>query len=309
MRLWLAALLPLLIATSHSVADTEGDVIRHIRPDSEKDVRNQYYLEMLRLALDKTRKEFGDYRLRAVEEDFSQNRAIALLADDRALDVIWTMTSREREEKLRPIRIPLLRGLMGMRLLIIRSGDQGWFDNVTRLDQLRQLRAGQGHDWPDTRILRANNLPLVSVSHYQALFGMLEQGRFDYLPRAVNEPWAEVEAHPEMDLAVEDTLLLYYPAASYFFVAPGNDRLARRLKTGLEKALADDSLTRLFREHPVNRRAFEQAALLRRRVLWLENPLLPEETPLQRPELWWLPPGVRERPPRPESSVINPEHP
>lgn len=306
MRILLAMILPVLLTTSAIAADVEGDVIRHIRPDSDKDVRNLYYLDVLRLALEKTREEFGDYRLEALDQDLSQSRAVALLAEDRVLDVIWTMTSKQREAQLRPVRIPLLRGLMGMRLLLIRADDQGWFDNVTRLEQLRQLRAGQGHDWPDTEILRANELPLVAVSDYESLFRMLEEGRFDYLPRAINEPWEELEAHPEMDLAVEDSLLLYYPAASYFFVAPHDDRLAERLKLGLERALADGSLTGLFRQHPVNRRAFEKAALLKRRVLRLENPLLPDKTPLDRPELWWLPPTPIKHQAVPAASLISP---
>jgi hypothetical protein len=310
MRILLALLLPMLIpAVAADTTEATGDTIRHIRPDSNKDVRNLYYLDALRLALEHTRRDFGDYRLVPVDQNLSQSRAIALLGEGRTLDVLWTMTSRGREQQLRPIRVPLLRGLMGMRLLIIRAEDQGWFDNVTKLDQLRQLRAGQGHDWPDTEILRANDLPLVSVSNYEALFRMLKEGRFDYMPRAVNEPWEEVEAHPDMDLAVEDSLLLYYPAASYFFVAPHDDRLARRLQLGLERALEDGSLTALFRQHPVNRKAFEKAALLTRRVLRLRNPLLPKETPLDRPELWWLPPEPLEQQAAPAASLVSPDPP
>lgn len=310
MRILLALLLPMLMSpVAADTAEATGDVIRHIRPDFDKDVRNLYYLDVLRLALEKTRREFGDYRLKPIDHDLSQSRSIALLSEGRGLDVVWTMTSKQREQQLRPVRVPLLRGLMGMRLLIIRAEDQGWFDNVTDLDQLRQLRAGQGHDWPDTEILRANELPLVAVSNYEALFRMLEEGRFDYLPRAVNEPWEEVEAHPDMDLTVEDSLLLYYPAASYFFVAPHDERLARRLELGLERALEDGSFTALFRQHPVNRKAFDKAALLTRRVLRLNNPLLPKETPLDRAELWWLPPEPLEQQAVPAASQISPDRP
>lgn len=292
MRLWLSLLLMAMLGASCGAwgQQDRGDLVRHIKPDGPRDVRNQYFLDVLRLVLDKTRPEFGDYRLESTPETLSQGRAVALLAQGRTLDVIWTMTSRQREQKLTPIRIPLLRGLMGMRLLIIRADDQSRFDHIHRLEQLRELRAGQGHDWPDADILRANDLPITRVSQYEALFSMLEQGRLDYVPRAVNEPWAEVAAHEEMDLAVEDSLLLYYPAASYFFVAPDDERLAGRLRQGLERALADGSFAQLFRNHPVNRRAFGKAKLLSRRVLRLHNPLLPEETPLEQPELWWLPP-------------------
>jgi hypothetical protein len=269
------------------------DVVRHPATASERDQRNDYYRALLELALEKSRGEYGDYRLEPAAESVGQGRALSMLADGEGLDVVWTMTSREREQNLRPVRIPLLRGLMGLRVLIIRAGDQPWFRHIESIDQLRKLRAGQGHDWPDARILRANDLPLMTMDSYEGMFRMLAEGRFDYLPRAVNEPWAEVEAFDEWNLAIEEELLLYYPAASYFFVRPGNDRLARRLRAGLEHALADGSFRELFRDHPINQKAFNKVDLLRRRVLCLKNPLLPETTPLQEDRLWWLPSSLR----------------
>lgn len=289
---WLPAML-LVLAVSVR-ADTEPDVVRHITPASEEDRRNQYSLAVLELALEKSRPEYGPYELQPVREDLSQGRAVSLLARGQTLDVLWTMTSREREEKLRPVRVPLLKGLMGLRLLIIRAGDQPWFSHIHSRDQLRRLRAGQGSDWPDTRILRANDLPIMTTSSYEGMFRMLAEGRFDYLPRAINEPWEEVEAFAELNLAVEEELALYYPTASYFFVAPEDKSLARRLRTGLDKALTDGSFDELFHNHPVNRRAFDRADLLDRRVLHLDNPFLPEATPLDEERLWWFPPPTDE---------------
>ncbi len=284
---WWATLL--LMAAVSAQGGTGTDVVRHITPASEQDQRNRYALAVLKLALEKSRSEYGPYRLQPVQEQISQGRAMALLARGKTLDVVWTMTSREREERLRPVRVPLLKGLMGLRLLIIRAGDQPWFSHIQSPDQLRRLRAGQGSDWPDTRILRANDLPITSASSYEGMFRMLAEGRFDYLPRGINEPWEEVEAYEELDLAVEEELALYYPTASYFFVAPEDESLARRLRTGLNKALADGSFDELFHNHPINRRAFDRANLLERRVLRLDNPLLPEATPVEDQRLWWFP--------------------
>ena len=86
-------------------------------------------------------------------------------------------------------------------------------------------------------------------------------------------------------------MLLHYPAANYFFVAPDNEALAERLETGLRRALEDGSFDELFRTHPVNAEAFRQTNILVRRVLRLENPLLPAATPLEERALWWPPPG------------------
>lgn len=284
------ALLSLLFVFSLPLAAEEAartELIRYPERVTEWDTRNDYFLDVLRLALDKTRAEYGDYVLEPSPQAIPQSRAIRLLADNQDLDVLWSMTSRQREAQLLPVRIPLLKGLMGYRLFIIRAEDQTWFDNVRTLDQLRELRAGQGHDWPDTEILRANGFHVETSTEYEDLFRMLEAGRFDFFPRALNEPWSEVTASGSDHLKVEEQLLLYYPTASYFFVNRHNAELAERLEKGLEAAIADGSFDELFFGHPVNAYALSHASLGKRRMIKLVNPLLPAETPLQRKNLWW----------------------
>lgn len=287
----LAVLLMLLSAPL--LAATE---IRHLRGESASDPRNDYFLAVLKLALAKTSDE-GPWTLVPADEVMPQSRALQRLSEGDGIDVVWSVTSRAREQQNRAVRIPLLKGLMGYRLLIIRAEDQPWFRRVHTLDQLRELRAGQGHDWPDTEILRANGLAVEASADYTSLFRMLQQGRFDYLPRAINEPWAELATQPSEGLKVEDGLLLHYPTAEYFFVHPDNTALAQRLERGLRRAIEDGSFDRLFREHPVNANAFGKAGILQRRVIRLDNPLLPDDTPFADTELWWPPaaatPGAR----------------
>lgn len=290
MRLLVIVLATFALATAVRAAPAPaGQVIRHPRADSSTDARNRYFLAVLRLALDETRLKYGDYRLVPMADNVPQSRAIQLLSQGRGLDVLWTMTTKAREQELLPIRIPLLKGLMGYRIFLIRADDQPWFHSIHTLDQLRELRAGQGHDWPDTGILQANGLPVTTSDNYEGLFKMLEQGRIDYLPRAINEPWEELAAHPHMNLAVEDSLMLYYPTANYFFVNRDNQQLAKRLREGLQQAIADGSFNELFHNYPVNKRAFAHAGLLSRRILRLNNPMLPEDTPLDQSKLWWPP--------------------
>ena len=83
--------------------------------------------------------------------------------------------------------------------------------------------------------------------------------------------------------------MLYYPTAEYFFVNRDNVALAERIERGLRRALADGSFDRLFREHPVNATAFGKSNILKRRIIRLDNPLLPPETPFDQAELWWAP--------------------
>lgn len=284
------AIAPLLVTLTlllSVAAQADVTLVRHPQGVTEWDQRNNYFIAALRLALDKTRDQYGDYLLEESTHPLTQSRAIAMLSADEEVDVLWSMTSRLRETQLLPVRIPLLKGLMGYRLFIIRAEDELWFKDITTLDQLRELRAGQGHDWPDAEILRSNGFRVETSVDYENLFRMLHAGRFDFLPRAINEPWEEVKARTDLDLAIEKNLLLYYPTASYFFVSKNNPALAERLRLGLEKSIADGSFETLLLNHPINAFALKNARMNQRRMLKLMNPLLPAETPLERKELWW----------------------
>lgn len=262
--------------------------VRYPVEGSEDDRRHDYYIRALELALEKSRSEYGDYQLVPVPMAVPKDRILRTLSAGEGVDVAWGMTSREREAFLRPVRFPLLRGMTGYRLLIVRDEDKTPFRQVQTLKELSGHLAGQQGDWPDTEILRSNALP-VTTGNYESLFAMLQHGRFDYIPRAFNEPWEELAQRPELDLSVEPNLLLHYVTAIYFFVHSDNQQLAERLNQGLHNALKDGSFEQLFFSYPINRAALERAGLEERRILRLENPLLPERTPVGRKELWWTP--------------------
>lgn len=292
---WLAWFWSLGLVVGAAAAATSAPMperIRYPRQEASPDSRSDYFLAVLELALSKSRATFGDYQLMPADLGMQQARALDSLLSKRHLDVVWTITSREREQQLLPIRIPLDKGLYGYRALLIRAGDQPRFDAVRQLKDLAPLIAGQGHDWPDTKILRANGLRVETNSRYISSFEMLARGRFDYFPRGVSEIGPELQQHRDLSLALEQRLLLYYPSAMYFFVNPQATQLAARLQQGLEAALADGSFDRLFNQHPAMREALR---LLRqeRQLLVLTNPLLPEQTPINVARYWYRPPGNR----------------
>ena len=96
--------------------------VKIILPESEKDVRYTYYLDLLKLSLDKTTKKYGKYQLNIQYRDVTRKRLISYLADGSPdLDVIWTGTTIEREKIMLPVRVPLPKGLKGCRLLLINK--------------------------------------------------------------------------------------------------------------------------------------------------------------------------------------------
>lgn len=216
-----------------------------------------------------------------------QGRALAELERRGEVDVVWSVTSIEREARLRPIRIPIYKGLIGWRLPLVREETAPRFAAMQSREDLLPLLAGQQHDWPDTAILRANGFQIETGAPYDSLFQMLAEKRFDWFPRSVVEIWDERGTHAGKNLVVAPHIALHYPSACYFFVNRENTELARRIEIGLEAALRDGSFDALFNRYFAA--VLQQADLKNRRVIELENPLLPGNTPLSRKALWYRP--------------------
>jgi hypothetical protein len=262
-----------------------GETIRHPRPESDTDMRAVYPAKMLELALQKSG---GDYVLQRATVAMPQSRSLLeLQGKSRFVDVTWTMTSNEREAQALPIRIPIDKGLLGWRLALVREADRDLFRKTGSLRELAAFSSGQGHDWPDTAILRANGLTVVESPIYELLFRMLANGQFVYFPRSINEVWIELAARPQNKLAVADHIALHYVAPMYFFVSKDNKKLAAAITRGLERAVADGSYDQLFNKYYGD--DIRRAGLEKRRVLELDNPSLPKATPLGRAELWFRP--------------------
>ncbi len=244
----------------------------------------------MRLAL---RKAGADLDVKLAAQPMNQRRsALAIASGSGELDIMATMTSRARAAQLLPIRIPITKGLMGWRVGLLRAGQQDKFRAVHTLTDLRAFTAGQGHDWPDTAILRASALPVHAVSTFASLYSLLEAGRIDYFPRSITTLAAEARAHA--GLALDTNVVLRYPTADYFFVSQRNAALAETVRRGLELALADGSFDRLFYHH--FGQAIEGAGLQQRRIIDIANPLLSEAPPLARAQLWFtLAPARRAR--------------
>ena len=266
----------------------EIDVVRYLTPVSEDDTRDVYKIALLEAVLQKTVGTDGPFIMQPTLR-MAQVRYKEELERGEMIDIIWTPTNPQLEEDLLPIRIPILRGLLGYRVFLIRKQDRGRFAAIQTLDELKQLRAGMGADWTDTKILQQNGLNVVTGSSYEGLFEMLINERFYYFPRGINEAQPEYEAREEKfpDLFVEENILLYYPYPYYFFVNKDNVRHADRVERGLNMMIEDGSFDELFFEY--HQEIIEKSNLKDRRLFKIENPLLPATAPLDRTELWYDP--------------------
>ena len=284
---WLCGLLLVSLLTPPLQADDSG-TLRYPRRADGDEFRSIYALAQLQLALDKAGSAL---RLEPSHYSMEQERALVNLEHNDRLDVAWSMTSHEREQRLLPVRIPLDKGLFGWRIALLPKDRVQLLKDVRNLEDLRQFSAGQGHDWPDSEILRGHGLPVRVSSSYGSLFRMLQAQRFDYFPRSVIEIWDELEHPRAKQLVVDPHVLLHYPTAMYFFFSRKRPELAETVRIGMEKAIADGSFERLFQQHFAA--SLQRAQLDQRQLIELHNPLLPSATPLQRRELWFTAPPVR----------------
>ncbi|WP_045826536.1 transporter substrate-binding domain-containing protein [Teredinibacter turnerae] len=206
------------------------------------------------------------------------------------IDVAWLNTNSAREKQLRPIRIPIYKGLIGWRRLLAREGTANKLKDVTSLEQLQTFWAGQGHDWPDTPILKSAGLQVRTSDTWEGIIHLLRQERIDYFPRGLNEIFYEAQTLRHHGIVIEHSLALHYPAAVYFYVAKHNQALAQRLEAGFETIIKNGVFDRLF--HHFFDADIRAAHLETKRIFELSNPDLPPLTPLSRAELWFTPASV-----------------
>jgi hypothetical protein len=245
-------------------------------------LKEELLFDILKLAITKVS---PNAQFQQHPESLSEARLLSEVEANR-VDVIWGGTSPDKEAKLLTVRIPVLKGLLGHRIFIIRAADQARFAQIKTLADLKQFKAGQGTFWGDTKVLKQAGIPTVTTIKYNNLFPMLEGGRFDYFPRAVHEPWVEVQTRPELNLVVDKHIMLVYPFAMYYFVNKNNTLLHDKIYQGFETAIRDGSFDELFFNHPMIKDVLNKANMQNRIVLKIDNPLMHPDTPYNRTEFW-----------------------
>lgn len=258
------------------------DVIKirhyHLQP------RHDFALKLLELVL---LKAGTPYQILAVKsnEVLTEGRVEKMLLDGE-LDMLFISTSAARERTMIPIKVPIYRGLLGLRLLLIQPQNNEKFKQIKNLQDLKPYVAGHNVHWSDFAVFKENGLKVVSSTSYDALFEMLKHNRFDYFSRGVNEVWSELALHSE-DLMIADNLMLFYPHPVYFFVGKHRPELAALVEKGLAIATQDGSYKTLFQSYYAD--TIKKANLSSRTMIFLNNPAVPAGTaPIDTS--WWLPP-------------------
>ncbi len=266
-------------------------VIKIPKPQADSRGAQHYYMELLRQALinGAAGRPVPDLMETSAME---QGRATHELNRGAIVDVYWMGTNIEREKKLRAIRIPLDRGLIGYRRLIIRADRQAEFNAVKGSADLKRLLGCQGLDWPDVDIMRAASLRVTEVAVLEGLYQQVVAKRCDYFPRGFYEAVPELAqrraAYPEL-MEYQD-LVLHYPFAIYFFVRRDNEELAQWIEQGLEQMIDSGQLLAYIKSHPLTSHIFPlDKNSLPSRTIHIANPFLPSNTDFTNPRYWFQP--------------------
>lgn len=179
----------------------------------------------------------------------------------------------EIHRRLRPVPIPVVGGLLGLRGLWVKSDRSGRFASMRSPQDLASTVAVQGVGWSDAAILRRAGIPTHTTEPLH-LLELLRQERVDFFPKGL----PELEQDGRLirrnfpELGLQGDLLLAYPFALLFYVHPANAELARAIETGFRRALADGSYEELIRREVFTPWLRRSLRLENRRVISLPNP-------------------------------------
>jgi len=287
MKILCISLLLLLTAPSFATHDHNILTIIHPAPESSEDIRFNYQWDLLSAALSTTKTE-GPYELKPALIPLTERREIKELSAGRGIvTVIRNNASDELEDLLLPIKVPLLKGMMGWRIFLIHKDTQLFLSsNSLDLDELRQFSIGQGKGWNDIPILTSNGFNVVEATSYKSLFKMLHMKRFPLFSRGMTEAKAELNQFGDMypNMAIEKHLILRYEYLEYFFVNTKDKALAARIERGLNNIIKNGTMDKLFDRY--FKTDIMLLDILNRKVIDIHNTNLGTNPPLERKELF-----------------------
>ena len=238
-----------------------------------KEIRNPYIHELLQLIFNKLDIDLTiDYS----SGGLTQGRALKALADGNLINLNWSVTTKDREQQLLPIRIPIYKGLIGWRVFYIRTADQAIFSQINNVNDLQKLLAIQRFDWPDYKILLANSFKVEGDIAFNRMHNAVISGLADFYPRSILEVIGESDNYNlnNKGLSIERSLLIKYPSAHYFFVNIKDVTLAKNIEKGFRLAIEDGSFESLFQDYYGEN--LKKLELEKRRTFELKNPYFPE---------------------------------
>jgi hypothetical protein len=264
--LWLASL------TVPSYAQT---VFTHRVPEAYASNTPSYEVSVLKLALDKTLKEYGPYELKPAPK-INVSRSLQSIKANTFPNYFASLGYNENygsPEEITYVRFPVDLGVLSYRTCFASQESLAKLATINSLDELRMLSIGQGRGWVDGAILKHNGFNAVEIEPYPNIFKMVAAHRLDLFCRGANEIKEEYDRWMQTEgLGYDRHILIYYPMPIFFYTNSLNKEAVARVTKGLHKAYADGSLMKLWLDY--HQASVDFAELDKRKVFRLENPLV-----------------------------------
>ncbi|MCE0494666.1 hypothetical protein [Vibrio salinus] len=261
-----------LTQSSISQADTTL-TITYRSPQNQDDKRKQYQIALLKLALEKTRNDYGDYKL--VPSGSMNN--------DRALEVLKTQSRKnffirlsydsEYPDYMDYVHFPVDLGIVGYRVCFISPKANHHLSPKPTLKELKQFTHVQGRGWMDVKILRYNGFNVHEINNYTGKFYAVALSRFDLFCRGINEIQNEFNQFSHIEkLIVDKRFVFFYPLPRFFYTNKNNKQAIERLTKGIMRAYHDGSLISLWEKMYSD--SISYSDISHRQLFILKNPYL-----------------------------------
>ena len=138
--------------------------------------RQQYEREVLESVLNATVASYGQWQLQEDLTDYPLAADEASVFRSKGFDIFGTVAGNAKlaDEKKTLIPLPLMKGLLGYRILIIRAEDKAKFAAIKSAQQLQKLRMGIPKTWADAELFRHNGYQVEEEGSFDDLFERLE---------------------------------------------------------------------------------------------------------------------------------------
>jgi hypothetical protein len=247
--------------------------------ETATDSRYEYDHAVIRLALEKTRKEHGEFVLRETPIGQNSQRSMLTLTNNRYANyIIKYSMSNKLPDGLIAIPFPVDLGIVGYRVGFVSQDTKEKLKAVKTLEDLQRFEVIQGIGWLDPLILEHHGFKVRKGEDFNAMFSMVALNRSDIFLRGANELLGEWQTHQSIPkLTYDETISVYYPLPRFLITSEENTELAARVHEGLLRAFDDGSLMKLWEEKYLA--SVEFADLKTRKIFRLTNPYIENLNP------------------------------
>jgi len=205
-----------------------------------------------------------------------------------SVQVVSLMPTKESVKRLRPIYIPVARGLYGLRICLIAKAHQSTFQNYESIEEMK--RVGVEFVVPrgsaDESLLQKQGLKTVAAERYEDLFGLISNQTPRCFLRNLSEIGLEALKFFKYNIHIEKKFLFVLDEPRILHVSPAKKDLAERLEKGMKMLLESGEFYKIFWKY--HHSHFRSYNTKNRKRVFLSNDqkMEPIESFKKEPKMW-----------------------